>query len=455
MKVWGSPVPLSDQWDGEGLGLFRPWLDGTLGWSDLFAPHNEHRIVLTRLADLALFAAGGNWNPWWQLLLNSALHAAIATALLCFCWSEIPGKVRSIWMVGLALLFVAPAGWQNALWGFQSHAFFCGLLSVCALGGLLLGQPLKPRWWVGWFAALLALFTGGSGVFAATTALLLGSLLVCASYFSNRKSLSITSVLPLLALLLLVALGSTLRVEVPLHEPLRAQSPAQFCAVLFRCLSWPWVDSNWLWLVLALPWLWFTTNVLRRKTPPDAMERFILGLGLLTALHAAAVAYSRAAGLPGFRPLSRYQDPLVLGVIANLLVLLRLAGQNRSGRIAAILWSGTLLAGLLTLTTTNLSLHLPFKRIRDTAGLAQIRSYLTTNDAAVFVPVLHMPPLHPNITVVQRVLDDPQLRRVLPREFFDEKVRPPWLIEYSPWLTLLSATALILAAIKCRHLGRT
>lgn len=448
IKAWGSPVPYWDDWDAQALGLFRPWLDGTLHWADLFAPHNEHRIVFTRLADLALFAASGSWSLWGQLLLNAVLHAATATVLLSLCWNDISRPMRPVWMAGLALLFIAPAGWQNALWGFQSQVFFCSLLSVLALGGLFLAQPFTPRWWLGWLAALLALFAVGSGVLAAATALLLGTLILCASYFSDRISVSATPVLPLFALLLPVALGVVLRVEVPLHEPLHAHSLGQFCAVFFRCLSWPWVDSPWSWLVLQAPLAWLAVNTLRRRTSLTSGERFVLGLGLLAVLHAAAVAYTRGAGLFEARPLSRYQDPLLLGVTANLFVLLKFAVKPRPGRIAALLWTGSLLTGLLMLTTTNLSLHLPFKRYQDSASLAQVRAYLTTNDASVFTQEQPEATIHPNIAVVKQVLDDPPLRRILPREFFDEKVRPPWLIEYSPWLALLSAIGLILAASK-------
>jgi hypothetical protein len=256
-------------------------------------------------------------------------------------------------------------------------------------------------------------------------------------------------VFSLLPIFILVALGWSLRVEVPQHEPLRAHSLAQFSAVFLRCLSWPWVDSGCLWPILQAPLVWLVAEVFRRRTPPAPVERFLLGLGLLAVLHAAAVAYTRGAGLFESRPLSRYQDPLLLGVAANFFILLRFSAHSRPGRIATLLWSGTLLAGLLTLTTTNLSLHLPFKRHQDAISLTQGRAYLATNDPMVFTQEPAQATLHPNIAVVQRVLDDPQLRRVLPREFSDEKARPPWVIEYSPWLTLLSTSGLIFMAIKC------
>ena len=57
IREWGSPLPFWDQWDAEAIGLYWPWLNGTIHWQDLFRAHNEHRIFLTRAADLALFVA--------------------------------------------------------------------------------------------------------------------------------------------------------------------------------------------------------------------------------------------------------------------------------------------------------------------------------------------------------------------------------------------------------------
>lgn len=453
IKTWGSPVPFWDEWDSQALGLIRPWLDGTLHWADLFKPHNEHRIVLTRLADLFLFIISGRWNLWWQLLLNATLHATTAATLIYYFWPASKGHGLSLSLLGLALLFAAPSGWQNALWGFQSQVYFCSLFSLLALGGLLLWAPLQRGWWLGWFSALLALFTVGSGVLAAVSALGIEALVLLTVFIGQRtsampeinieKNAFARTTARLVAILVLVALGWALRVEVPQHASLQAHSLAQFSAVFLRCLSWPWVDSTWLWLGLQAPLLWFFVRLLLCRTSPSGVERLILGLGLLAILHAAAVAYSRGAGLFEFRPLSRYQDSLLFSTAANFFVLIIFAAKNRVGRIATLLWAGLLFAGLLTLTTTNLSLHLPFKRAQDNASLEQVRAYLPNHDATVFTADHHLLAAHPDSTVVRCVLDDPQLRAVLPRELFDTTAQPPWLIKFSPWLVLLSAFSLL------------
>ena len=54
IQLFGSNLPFWDQWDAEGAGLFKPYLEGTLGPEHLFASHNEHRILFTRLLELAM-----------------------------------------------------------------------------------------------------------------------------------------------------------------------------------------------------------------------------------------------------------------------------------------------------------------------------------------------------------------------------------------------------------------
>ena len=457
--VWGSPVPFWDQWNAEALGLFRPWLDGTLRWSDLFAAHNEHRIALTRVADLGLLLLDGHWNIWWQLLLNAALHAATAAALAVFLRADRNAPVRTAWLLGLAVLFSVPSGWQNALWGFQSQVYFGSLLAVLALACLLTGKPLRGRWWLGWLCALLALFAIGSGVLAAVAVLLVSAAgLLTPGHVSPAGQIPCTTgedsrfggtpgQWGLLAVLALVILGWFLRVEVPQHETLRAHSLTQFGAVFVRCLGWPWVNSSWLWLVMQAPLVWFIAHLIRRRSPLNGGERLALGLGLLAGLHAVAVACSRGAGLVEARPLSRYQDPLLLGVAANLFVLLQFVPLRLSGRIAALVWSGILLAGLIPLTATNLSVNLPFKRAQDDASLAQVRSYLSAHDATVFTRDPEFTGPHPDPAVVRRVLDDPLLRPLLPVEFSKTSSHPPGLIALGPWLALVGSVLLLGVAI--------
>ena len=49
---YGTDMPDWDQWDAEGLHLYAPWFTHDHFVRELFTPHNEHRIVLTKLQNL-------------------------------------------------------------------------------------------------------------------------------------------------------------------------------------------------------------------------------------------------------------------------------------------------------------------------------------------------------------------------------------------------------------------
>jgi hypothetical protein len=433
IATWGSAVPFWDQWDAEALGLYQPWLNGSFSWCEVFSAHNEHRIILTRLADLALLGLAGAWDPWWQLLLNAALHALTAVALYAIIGRAIAPQLRAILLGGLALLFAAPAGWQNALWGFQSQVYFGNLLAVLALAGLACEPGRKASRWLGVLSALLALGTNGGGLLTVGASLFVLLLAIAPTVPSLTRNLR-----PGLGLGGLLITGWLLQPAAPQHDYLHAKTVAEFGAVLLRCLSWPWVDAPWAWWLMHLPCGWLAFSLLKARRRPDATERFLIGLVLWAGLNAVAIAWSRGGGLPEHRPLSRYQDPLVLGAAANGMLLLRLIPQYQLARSVTLLWAGCLLAGLLTLTTHVLSVNLPYKRQLDGIGLAQIRSYLVTRDSRVFASAPGLMPLHPDPRMVQQVLDDPLLSPVLPVEFREADARPPLLIRWAAWLSAAS-----------------
>jgi hypothetical protein len=436
MHTWGTPVPYWDQWDAEGA-LYRAWLTGSLDWRLLFQPHNEHRIVLTRLADLALLEACGRWSPWAQLGLNAALHAATATLLAGCFWPALSPRARLGWMAGLAVLFCSAAGWQNALWGFQSQVYFSNLLGLGGIALLALTPPWQARWWLGGVALGLGLLGNAGGALAA----------VAAAIGALPTQRSARSWLPFLVISAVAALGFALQVSVPHHAALRAQDPGQFLGVLARALSWPFVDSAWLWVVVQFPlvWLWISRRHQGQALAPA--ERCALALAAYAALHAAAIAYSRGAGLPELRPLSRYQDPLHLGLAVQFFGVLRLvSGHGRPVRLLAAGWSAAALVGLVLLSLQAFLYHLPIKRAQDQKGLEQVRAYLQTRDPQALPPPAPFASPHPDPTAIMRVLDDPILQPVLPREIV-QQTPAPLVLRAASGITLVTALALGLSIL--------
>ena len=437
VREWGSPLPFWDQWDAEALQLYRPWLDGSFRWADLFRAHNEHRLVLTRLIDLGLLVGTGRWQTWWQLVINAALNAATAAFLVATFWSGLTTQVRALFVGIVVALFATPSGWQNALWGLQSHAYLVNGLSCLAIVGLLTADLFRVRWWIGWGAALLVLFAQGSGVFAAIAVVAVATFTALISPAPRlHRWLSIG------AIAAVVGAGLALRVEVPGHAYLQAQNLDQFLAVFFRCLAWPHISQPLLCLALQAPLLWLGFDLLRRRRPPAPLEAIALALGLVSLLNAAAIAHSRAAGLSDYLPLSRYQDSLILGTVGNLFLLLGPLSRLRNHRLISIGWLGLLLLGVSVLAAGSLTLNLPFKALQNRTSQRMIIAYLHTRDPQVFVQAnLYLRPLPTGESVIA-VLNDPVLAPILPPELRGETGPRPWLIRYAPWLVAASGLAL-------------
>lgn len=406
IRTFGFPLPFWDEWDAEPP-LYRAWLEGNLTWSSLIAAHNEHRILLTRLADLGLFILQGEWNVWSQLILNAVLHAVTAAAVVATAWNTLGARARAGWIAGVVLLFSAPSGWQNALYGFQSQVYFTNLLAVAAPIALLGGAPLSGRWWLGGIAAAVALFSNAGG------ALIAPAVLVAALLLPGKVERRTVFAWGILALLFVFALAT--RVTHPGHVPFHAHTATQFLGTLTHALSWPHIGSGWMWIALQIPIVGLVIERWRQHTPLTAAERCAIALAAFAALHAAAIAYSRGGGLRGFQPLSRYQDPMVLGAAAQLFAALQLARtQGRGGRLTLIGWSAVTAFGLLTLSESHLTLNLPYKRSLDRANFAAVRAFLDApaNDRARVEPRLDG--LHPEPATVRRVLEDPVLQPRLP-----------------------------------------
>ncbi|HEY4246038.1 MAG TPA: hypothetical protein VGM64_04225 [Lacunisphaera sp.] len=444
IKTWGSPLPFWDQWDAEAIGLYAPWMNGSFHWADLFKAHNEHRIALTRLADLVLFTAYHGWNPWAQVLLNALLHAGTAVLLAAIFWPDLASQRRVVLVAGIAVLFTSACGWQNALYGFQSQVYFANLLDVIAIAGLCGSRPFCWRWWIGLLSGGLAFFSNAGGILAAVAAVAVGLI----SLGENRRQTGSWLALGLIAAV--VALASSAGGSAPQHAAFHSESIINFLAVFAHCLAWPWINDGLFFLVMQLPLVWLVLARWREKNPLTPMERCALALGLFGFLQAAAIAYSRGGVLPGFRPLSRYQDPLLLGVVGQLVAMIILfSSRARFIRIAGLVWCAVAMAGLITLTETNFTVHLPFKRAQDRANLAIVRTYAATHDPAAFTSDPDFSGPHPNPRVVQKVIDDPSLRSTLPAEILapasTDIASLPWCIRHSAGLTATSALLLLCA----------
>ncbi len=163
---YGVPVPFQDEWDLVPL-LEKMW-GGSLTLSDMWALHNEHRILFPQMIMLGLA-----WLTNWDLRYEMATSVLLAGGIFLFLAWQITITARKLarpelyWAIPLfSVIIFSIAQYQNWLWGWQLPIFL-SVLGV--IGGIvLLANP--PFTWVRFFgAAILGVIAsysfGNGGVF--------------------------------------------------------------------------------------------------------------------------------------------------------------------------------------------------------------------------------------------------------------------------------------------------
>jgi hypothetical protein len=156
-------VPYGDQW--ELVPLIQKLRQGNLGFAELFAPHNEHRIFFPRLIML-LLASLTRWNTVVEMVVSIALALGnFGVMALMLRHTLRPGRIRLAAMVFTSLIIFSPNQAENWLWGWQISWFLnvLGVLTaVWALG--VWRAPATRRLLVAAVGALVATFSLASGI---------------------------------------------------------------------------------------------------------------------------------------------------------------------------------------------------------------------------------------------------------------------------------------------------
>jgi hypothetical protein len=160
--AYGVPVPYWDQW--ELVPLLQKLNNHSLGFADLWAQHNEHRIVLPRAVMLFLARLTG-WNIYYEFVTSFLI--ALATFILL--WSMLRKTFEGrppVWLlVAFSLVAFSPIQYDNWLWGWQIQFFMTNLGAVAAVWSL---QKWPDRFKGLAFAIIAVVFSSfslGSGLF--------------------------------------------------------------------------------------------------------------------------------------------------------------------------------------------------------------------------------------------------------------------------------------------------
>jgi hypothetical protein len=404
---YGSAMPDWDQWDAEAVELLIPWFENDDFLRHLLHPHNEHRVIMTKLQNLALVLLNGQWDSRLEAATNALVHAALAVGFWLFGRRCLAARWQPMLFLLLLALFALPVAWQNVLGGFHSQQYWLAGLSFAAIALVPFARTGSLGWWTGIVAAVLALGTMGSGFLAAAV------VLVVLGWRLLRGNATLRETWPALALMsALVAFGLLTRVEVEWHSNLKAKSVHDFVFTIVHSLQWPWRGKHWAAIVLWLPWLlvvyhavrWPATTSRRDNVtptagqdapsghpawgsvaPPLAHALTIGALGLWVLVQLAATGYARGAGAD--YPASRYMDTLTFGAAVNALALGWLLSRGgvppglRLSRYAVSLaWILTFGFGLHNLLAHTVRWELADAKKYYLKAESNMRRYLASND---------------------------------------------------------------------------
>jgi len=413
---YGTSLPINDQWGAEGFYLLKPWYEGRLNFSDLFAPHNEHRIFFSRLLALALTWFNGQWDSLPEMVFDAIFAGAIAAVIVGVLFSLLNHRFHIAMGTTVTLWLALPYAHENTLWGFQSSFYFLLFFSLLGIWGLTLYQPWTPRWFAGALGAICACLSMGSGLLASFAVALI---VVIQVILKGRTLRGIVPTVVLASLILLISFH--FRVTVPQHAIYKAHSLSAGATFFGRCLAWPWSDYPFVALVAYAPLALLVIHELvatrARQSPPDKSIQLTFAVGIWVILQAAALAYSR--GGSGEPPISsRYLDILGLGVVVNVIsvcLLLKLHRKGRSPWLPRLAGAGWLAATLtLSVTASYREVQGQYKR-QDYLHDAEtaVRGYLATKSHSYLEGEPHPVP-YPDVEAIAMFLNDNTIQTLLP-----------------------------------------
>ncbi|HEV2693033.1 MAG TPA: hypothetical protein VG347_09090, partial [Verrucomicrobiae bacterium] len=413
IQIWGTNIPYWDQWDEARL-LFKPWLDGTLTWRDFFIPHNEHRILFTRLLDLAELKLNGQWDPFFQMIVSAMLHIGYGCLLATTIWVLTGRKYAGLICCALLPFFALPFAAENTTHGFQSQIYFVDLFSLAAIAGLGFGRPGGGLWLGGLVAAVLAIFTMASGFLAA--AALVGLVIL---RLLKEHRLTRGQMFTLLVGGVVVALGLALKVNVAQHQALQAQSFSDFVMALLDGMAFPFTHQPAMALIILLPLLVLVVKYFQPGYHNARAAEFVLTFGLWGILQAATLAYGRAV----LADSSRYLDPLCTLPMAGAGALFVLAMDfsffklpKKIALVNAVLWVLLIWGGLCRSSYGVAEKYLTWSRTWGVVQTENVRAFAATGDPGWLKNELQFAIPYWSSGWLTDLLGQPRIRAIMPAD---------------------------------------
>lgn len=211
-------IPHADEWEN----LVEHALPSGFNWQFIFAFHNEHRVVFTKLMNY-LFLYISDWNLKFQILGNYFVWVMLVVFLMYVQKKYILNSTKGIWI--LIFFLSSPLLIENHTWGFQSCFHFYLLFGLLSIFTLIRSQAnieqrdskLGLDFMVASLLALFSLYSFAAGMFFAAICLVM----MVIKLLSIKRVSHANRALGLIALIML-CLGMGLWLvgyEKPMHHP--------------------------------------------------------------------------------------------------------------------------------------------------------------------------------------------------------------------------------------------
>ena len=163
------PIPFEDSW--AFVEQYKAWWDGSYGWREFFAPHNNHPSAVGKtIYFIVLHWLGGDVALLPLLSWVFSLAISVAIAFLLPLWPDQPARRALLLLCANLTIFTAAQG-HSWIWDFIFQNFIPGTAFCVALAWLW----KRPGSWLALAgAAILCL----ASTFSFGTGLLAGVLLV-------------------------------------------------------------------------------------------------------------------------------------------------------------------------------------------------------------------------------------------------------------------------------------
>ncbi len=425
ISAFGSAVPYTDEWDAGAAGLYGPYGNGTLSLWSLLSPHNEHRILTSRLLGLAMFELAGGWDPLLQMFLNGLIHAVFCVGFVAMLAGIVPAERRMTLIIFSAVVLAIPFGVENLLLGMNAHFYLLMIFAVLAIYAQVRHRSFSVPWLLGLAAVVASYFSMASGA-VTPFAILIVHVVQMALRSRQRSPREFAGAA------VLVGLGAALLAFIPhiaQNEIYKAHSIGQFLGALISVSSLPLATILGT-IVVHLPIFLFAWRTLRSRADLSATSWAVLGIAVWVAAQMASMAYSRAPQIMS----SRYLDVIIIIAPVNCAALLALPLTRRFARGAASAWVFLLLLASIEAAWFFTAPTLAGYKGSLITQQANLTQYLAGGDVAAFQ---QNNKLYPSSSRLIALLADPAIRAILPEDVRPADVDTKGVVEH----TLLKGVA--------------